>query len=154
MAQETLTNMVIDSPSLERPTRVHDGYVSNIQQNMHGEADYTIWHHTIHCQGINCLVVASDTDMWVYGLGIWEAGWLRHKPVMVQRGITNEYVNINLGARLIEDYPQLQHVPYPISTMVALYVLTGCDYVSSFKDTKQEFISCFFRNVQYICDRL
>ena len=150
-AQETLTNMVIDSPSLECPTCVHDGNVSSIQRNMHGEADYTIWHHTIHCQGTNCLVVTSDTDVWVYGLGLWEAGWLRHKQVVVQRGITNEYVYINLGARLIEDYPQLQHVPYPISTMVALYVLTGCDYVSSFfKHTKQEFISCFFSNLQYI----
>lgn len=146
MAQETQTNMVIDSPSLERPACVHEGNMSSLQQNMHGEADYAIWHHTIHCQGRNCLVVASDTDVWVYGLGLWEAGWLRNKQVVVQRGIIGEYVNINLGARLIEDYSPLQRVPYPISTMVALYVLTGCDY----KHTKQEFISCFFSNLHYV----
>ena len=104
-----------------------------------------------NCPGANCLVVASDTDVWVYGLGLWEAGWLRNKLVIVQRGTTGEYVNINLGARLIKDFPSLKNVPYPISTMVALYVLTGCDYVSAFfKHTKQEFISCFFSNVHYI----
>ena len=40
---------------------------------------------------------------------------------------------------------------FPISTMVALYVLTGCDYVSSFfKHTKKHFIECLFSNKQYI----
>ena len=32
-----------------------------------------------------------------------------------------------------------------------MYVLTGCDYVSSFfKHTKQNFLQCFFSNIQFV----
>lgn len=62
-----------------------------------------------------------------------------------------EYVNINLGARLIQDFSPLSTVPYSVSTVVAMYVLTGCDYVSSFfRHTKQNFFECFLSNIKYI----
>ena len=151
MAQKTHTNIVIDSPAVGNPLYISDSTISNLRPNQHGEADYAIWHHTIHCQSRNCLVVASDTDVWVYGLGLWEAGWLSNKLVIVQRGNSGEYVNINLAARLLQDFAPLQTVPYPVSTMVALYVLSGCDYVSSFfKHTKQNFLECFFSNIQFV----
>ena len=131
MAQGSNTNMVIDSPSLDNPVYMCNGILSSIGANQHGEADYALWHHTIHCNGMNCLVVASDTDVWVYGLGLCEAGWLRNKMVIVQRGNSGEYVNINLGTHLIQDFPSLHTVSNPVSTIVAMYVLTGCDYMSA-----------------------
>ena len=69
MAQETNTNMIIDSPSIDNPVYIHD-----ITSLTSGEADYCIWHYTIHCRGTECLVVACDTDVCLYGLGLWEAG--------------------------------------------------------------------------------
>ena len=135
----------MDSPSLHSPLCIHGQNITSLRPNQHGETDYYIWHHTIHCRGTNCLVVASDTDVWVYGLGLWEAGWLANKLVIVQRGNSGDFVNISFGARLITDLAALQNVKFPVSTMVALYVLTGCDYVSSFfKLTKKHFIDCFF----------
>ena len=89
--------------------------------------------------------------MWIHGLGLWEAGWLKNKNVIVQRGNTGEYVNLNLSACIIQDFEKFHNVPHPISTLVALYVLTGCDYVSSFfKQTKQKVIESFISNVKYI----
>lgn len=34
MARETQINMVIDSPSLERPAQILDGYIGSLQANM------------------------------------------------------------------------------------------------------------------------
>ena len=47
MAQQTGTNMVIDSPSLEIPACIYASNMSSLRSNEHGEADYAIWHHTI-----------------------------------------------------------------------------------------------------------
>ena len=94
MAQNTDTHIVIDSPALTNPHCICNRNVTTLRPNQHGEADYALWHHTIHCNGRDCLVVASDTDVWVYGLGLWEAGWIKNKQVFVQRGTTGEYVNI------------------------------------------------------------
>lgn len=151
MAQNTNTRMVIDSPALTNPHYICNSNITTLRANQYGEADYALRHHVIYCHSRDCLVVASDTDVWVYGLGLWEAGWIKNKRVIVQRGTTEEYVDINLGARLIEDFSPLSNVPYPISTLVAMYVLTGCDYVSSFfRHTKQNFFECFLSNIKYI----
>ena len=135
--------MVIDSPALTNPHCICNRNITILTPNQHGEADYALWHHTIHCHSRDCLVVASDTDVWVYGLGLWEAGWIKNKQVFVQRGTIGEY---NLGARLIRDFSPVSNIPHPVSTVVAMYVLTGCDYVSSFfRHTKQNFLECFFK---------
>ena len=62
--------------------------------------------------------------------------------VIVQRGNNGDYVNINLGTRLIQNFPSLHTVSNHVSTIVALYVLTGCDYVSSlFQHTLKKLLS-------------
>ena len=60
--------MVIDSPKTQNPVYMCNGILSSIGSNQHGEA---LWHH---CNGTNCLVVPSDTDVWVYGLGAEQNG--------------------------------------------------------------------------------
>ena len=89
----------------------------NLASNEQGEADYALWHHAIHCQGNDVLIVSSDTDVWVYGLALWEAGWPHNKNIFVQRGLS---ISINLGARCIKGYAQLQHVTNPIAAVVGL----------------------------------
>ena len=52
---------------------------------------------------------------------------------------------------MIQDLPSLHTVSNPVSTVVCMYMLTGCDYVSSFfKHTKTKFVECLFSNIQYI----
>jgi hypothetical protein len=79
---------IIDSPSAPSPFLITQG---SIQQhpppsppNQHGEADYAVWHHTIHSPSRNIVIFSGDTDTWVYGLGLCELGWLEGKSVFVQ----------------------------------------------------------------------
>ncbi len=135
--------LVLDSPAYDTTIMVQHGDVSNLPPNEHGEADYAVWHHAIHCSAPNVLIVSSDSDTWVYGLGISERGWLAGKTVFVQHGTAtcSRYVHITLGVRLVSDHPQLAHLKYPVASMVALYVLTGCDYVSKFcRISKESFL--------------
>ena len=97
------------------------------------------------------VIMSGDTDTWVYGMGLFEGGWLRSKCVVVQRGASGNYVNINLAVRLITDHPNLSDLNYPGSTLVGLYVLTGCDNISAFfRHTKDQFLQCFLEHSQYI----
>ena len=140
MAQKQSVRIVVDSPSLHNPKSVSINGVVELIPNEQGEAHYALWHHAVHCQGNDVLIVSGDTDVWVYGLALWEAGWLCNRTIVVQRGLSGEYINIGLGARYIKDCAQLQHVTNPIATIVGLYTITGCDYVSSFfKQTKEKF---------------
>ena len=151
MAKKQTISIVIDSPSLHNPQCISKHRIIQLPKNQQGEADYTLWHHAINCTGIDILVVSGDTDVWVYGLGLWEAGWLINKNGIVKKGLSGEYVNINLGARSIKDCAQLQQATNPIAAIVGLYVMTGCDYVSSFfKQAKEKFIKCLLKHADYI----
>ena len=90
------------------------------------------------------VIISSDTDTWVYGLGICEAGHINNKRVYVQRGNTNSYININEGTALISNHPVFSTL-----CLVALYILTRCDYVSSFyRCTKME---TFINDLHFVC---
>ena len=65
-------SVILDSPSLSSLSTIQGGCMRNSESNEYGEADYAIWHHCIHSQSNNVLIVLSDTDTWVYGLGIFE----------------------------------------------------------------------------------
>ncbi len=119
----------LDSPSLPLPVLVSNGVATNQPPNKHGEA---MWHHAIHTPFNHIVIVSSDTDTWVYGLGLAEVGWLRGKHVYVKRGNVDSYVDINLCTQLIAAHPSFRNINYPVSSLVALYVLTGSDYVSHF----------------------
>ena len=89
--------LIVDSPSSSTLLRICDGNVNQHPPNKQGEADYAIWYHATHAPSSNVLAVSSDTDSWVYGLGIMEIGWLRGKTVYVKRSSASipEFVNIN-----------------------------------------------------------
>ena len=79
--------------------------------NKHSESNYSIWHHTIHAPFPHIIILSSDTDTWVYGLGL---------------------VDITLATHFVASHPSISNITHPVSSLVTLYVLTGCDYVSSF----------------------
>ena len=143
--------LLLDSPSITKPALVSQGILTDQPSNKHGEADYAIWHHTIHASSRHIIIVSSDTDTWVYGLGLAEVGWLQGKQVYVKRGNVDSFVNINLAAQLITTHPSLSNTNHPVSSVVALYVLTGCDYLSSFyRCTKRNFLDTFLQNTEFV----
>ena len=75
----------------------------------------------------------------MYRLGIYEAGYLGMKNVNVKLGNNNKYVNISQGAQLISSHPAIQHIIHHVGSTVAIYVLHGCDYVSSIYGYSKEF---------------
>ena len=66
-AQVSSICIIIDSPSLHNPKCISKHRVLNLASNEQGEADYALWHHAIHYQGNDVLIVSSDTDVWMYG---------------------------------------------------------------------------------------
>ena len=130
---------------------VHNGTTSNGVSNQHGEAGFAVWHHCIHTHSDNIVVVSSDTDTWVYGLAIYAARHLSGKNVYVQRGNSESYININRAATLISNHRVLSTTDYPVLTLVALYVLTGCDYVSSlYRCAKTKFLETLLDNIAFV----
>ena len=143
--------LIVDSPSLQSLSTIQDGNVYTSECNEHGEADYAIWYHCMHSPSNNLIIVSSDTDTWVYGLGICEAGHMNHKQVYVQRGNNTTYININGGTALISNHPILSTISYPVLSLVARYILTGCDYVSSFyRCTKTKFLETFINDLHFV----
>lgn len=124
--------MIIDSPALMSPVAIENGVDQPYHSNQHGEVDYAVWHHAIHAPSQNIVIVSSDTDTLVYGLGILENGWLQEKTVFVKQGSKNSFVHLNLAVNLITEHHSLQPIILPACSIEALYVLSGCDYVSSF----------------------
>ena len=75
MAQLLSIPVVVDSPSLRNRKCISKHEVLEcFSFDEQGEADYALWHHAVHCQGNDVLVVSGDTDVWVYRLALWEAG--------------------------------------------------------------------------------
>ena len=145
-------SVTIDSPLLPFLVTIHRGQSENKPPNQHGEADYAIWHHCICEISTTILVVSSDTDTWVYGLGLCQLGYLRGKTIVVQRGNVDSYINITRATSLLSQHPKLQHLNFPVLTLVALYILTGCDYVSAFyRYTKSNFLETLLRCKSFIC---
>ena len=99
--------------------------------NEHSEADYAIWYHVARSTTSNTLVLSKDTGTWVYGLLLIELGFLEGKHIIVQWGNSGDFVDLNIGTRSPR-LPFLSNASYPVTSLVSLYVLTGCDYVSSF----------------------
>lgn len=81
------------SPSLHNPQSMSKHGVRVVELSL-GEA---LWQDAINCRSNDVLIVSGDTDIWVHRLAHWEAGWLRNKTIVIRRGLSGEYVNINLG---------------------------------------------------------
>ena len=85
------------------------------------------------------------------GLGI---KWLGDKSVIVKCA-PDIFVDINAGVQVISQHPSLEKLCYPVSTVVALYTLTGNDYLSSFfHKTKAKFLTALVENVDHICTQV
>ena len=108
-----------------------------------------MWYHCVMSTSTNIIIVGSDTDIWVYGMALKEAGWLQNKRVFVER---SEFVDINEIQQAVATHPTLSKITHPVNSLVSLYILTGSDYSSFFKTSKQAFLNAFVDHCGYICD--
>ena len=124
--------MIIDSEyktvTLTKEDVVHE------EPNQIGEADYAIWFHARKCDKDICIICCKDTDIWVYGLATFELGWLNPSVTfIIERARDLDYININEGVRVISNDVRLSMLQYPVTCVCVVYILGGCDYVSSFR---------------------
>ena len=139
---------VIDSQAIHSAVRLQK--VISMPLNEHGEADYAIWYHVARSTVQNSLVVSKDTDAWVYGLALMEQGYLEGKHVVVKRGHSEEYVDLNVGFVCLKSLPCLRSITHPVTSIVALYVLTGHRLCSFYRVTKKQFLNVFFLSMLLI----
>ncbi len=68
----------------------------------------------------NVIIIGSDTDLRVYGMAFKQSGWLQNKQVYVERTLNTEFVDICEIYNVVQTYPILSKIPYPLNSLVAL----------------------------------
>ena len=131
---------ILDSPSLgDTPVAVTSETITKVRyrQNIKGEADNAVWLHASKSEQPAVIIVANDTDIWLYGLALFEADWLKYhesnKLVAVERETGKDYISINTGVECVKQ--KLSHlVPSKTAStaILAIYLLGGSDYISNF----------------------
>lgn len=103
----------------------------------------------------NILIYSPDTD--VYTIGLHYVYKTTSKQFIVQVNVTNaiesQYIHLNhLHSAFIND-PDLAFLPksHLLDILQSLFVCTGCDFVSFFKQIgKASFINYFFQHASFI----
>jgi hypothetical protein len=138
--------VIIDSPTFgDTPVSIKDGETTPLhaRKNNKGEADCGVWFHAAcsHCDSI--FVHAGDTDVFMYGLSLYDQGHFQDKQVVVERATDAEYVDIRGGCAIVNQLPQFKDLAVrkqAWTTLLAIYLLSGSDYVSGFFRINHEFI--------------
>lgn len=99
------------------------------RRNNKGEADYNIWFHAHTSPCNNILVIANDTDVFMYGLAQSQTqpplAQDKIKQIAVELEFERSYVYINTGVGSFKDAHLNQ------LDVLALFLLGGSDYVSN-----------------------
>ena len=119
------------------------------------EADTRIWLHVANSAGHKKLALSPDTDVYHIGLSIVTETDL---DVLVRLSTINstEHRILVMQAPIsafVND-PELAHIPSSSlpSVIQALFVCTGCDFVSFFNGLgKASFLATLFEYSKYIC---
>jgi hypothetical protein len=124
--------------------------VSNIQ-----EGDSLVWLHGIKSQCKNILIYSPDTDTTHIGLSVAARHNDKKFVVMLRRCAYNsQYIDINTLLQSLQNDIDLQGllVDNIVRVFQMLYISTGCDYVSFFKDHgKKSFYKTFYKYSGFIC---
>jgi hypothetical protein len=147
-------NLTIDSAY--KSVCIEKDTVFDLDKNEIGEADYAVWHHASNCPASVCIVSCSDTDIWAYGLAAFELGWLSPSTqYYVERVMDLDYVHINMGVTLIARDERLKDILQPATCFIIVYILAGCDYVSSFRYiTHRAMLNAFTENAAFITGKM
>ena len=130
------TKLIIDYKG-KFPLSIFGGKVDNMVDrcNNKGEADSGIWFHAAKSTSKQIIVIANDTDVFMYGIALMESGYLSNKDVAVERCYEREYVSINTAVDCFSSHDSLKSLAQQkisCACMLVLYLLGGSDYISSF----------------------
>ena len=81
------------------------------------------------------LVHAGDTDIYMYGLALYEQGHLQQKQVCVERVKNAEYVSIDVGISLMKNVPELNQLiesKRAALTLLCVYIFLVAQIMSVF----------------------
>ena len=143
-------SLILDYEDLNQPIIIRNQTELPLPMlsNQNGKADYNIWYHVKNTLTQNILVIGNDTDIWVYGMALFESGQLGNKQIKVERVINAEYVDINCIVDACNAHPVLSRIQFPANTLATIYILTGGDYISHFyKTSKLTFIRTFIKHI-------
>ena len=80
------------------------------EKNNKGQADCGVWFHAA-CSLCDTIVVhAGDTDVFMYGLALYEQGHFQHKKVFVEREKGVEYVSIDQRCAILSQLPEFSEL--------------------------------------------
>ena len=119
------------------------------------ESDTRIWLHTINSHGLNKLILSPDTDVYHIGLPI-VAGTNLYVIVRLSSFSSIELRLLDIQAlnTAFNNDPDLAAIPPPSIPQVlqALFVSTGCDYISYFTGFgKATFLNTLYEYCSFIC---
>ena len=144
MAVERLPNskqLIVDCDD-RVPKAVIDGSIVSLssRSNNKGEADCGIYFHASKSYCKNILIVATDTDILLYGIAAMESNYLTfpstniNKMVSIEKSFKKEYFNVNAITARLKDYELVVNSTvkdYIGHCIFAIYLLAGSDYISS-----------------------
>jgi hypothetical protein len=150
--------LILDSPIHgETPVSTTYGrsYAVQDRKNNKGEADSGVYWH---CKCSTCpqiIIHAGDTDIYMIGIALSSEGHFQNKHVVVERMMNAEYVDITKAVSSLSLLPQFQSLPQPqVAGMLvlAIFLLSGSDYVSAFFRVTNEYIfHVFLKYIHFIC---
>ena len=122
--------------------RVSDGHSGQCSErkNNKGEAYYTIWFHACQSKCDKILVIINDSDVWIYGLAIREAGFLIDKDITIELCFGKEYIYLNTALTCIRTHGSLVELAVQRTaamSLLAIYLLSGSDYLSNQKNCRR-----------------
>ena len=120
------------------------------------EADCRIWRHATCCSVNNVLIYSPHTN--VYNIGLHYLSTASSKQYIIQINVINaiskEYIFLNHLHTAFFNDPDLSSIVKPnlLNTLQTLFICTGCDFVSFFKQIgKASFFNYFFQHSCFIC---
>ena len=133
-------------------------YHCSERENEKGEADCGIWFHACRSSSQNILVIANDTDVWIYGLALLETGYLSlkeaNKQVIIELSHEKEYVHLNNALVCLQAHPSLQRLAMRRTaglSLLTIYLLSGSDYLSNFYNiTIKRILGALFKYTEHI----
>ena len=86
------------------------------------------------------------------GLALDELGYFSDKLVYVELRPNSEFVTISGISSVMKSHPNLQSLSHPVACLLAVYTLSGADYVSSFFGVSHHgAVKRFLNNISFIC---
>ena len=105
------------------------------RKNNKGEADYAMYFHAMKSAFDNIMIIASDTDVVIYGLPLFDSrddSPYNMKNIVIERS-SNEYICINTAAQKLQTYDLIKDTsvqPIIGHCVLAIYLLAGSDYIA------------------------